>query len=463
MNKYLLLFLILLIFVSPAFADGKLNVTRGLLTTPAYINTQSITPVLNITFNVTNTNDANEVNVSSIFFNLTGTAYSGNVSGIFVYNDSDNDGVIGNSDRLLGSNTVWNETNGEFAVMQVNFTSNLTILNNTNKFIIIALNISSNAESVLTAGINISLNTSISTGNPNDFIAFPSLYINSTPSQIQDVHATGDITPNYVDTNVINQSALLTLNITGSDNFENITFTFPSSYPIVAVSEVSNSTSIIYNSTLPDFLNVTFGGFMINISNFTLGFNSADSFIKINFTINTSITAVSALKFNVSMTGSNLSGISTTETTIGSQNITTQQMINITTVTVTKSTAIVNGTDYWEFNITVNITANTSGILQFRMNNWNSTTQGYGLLNVTNETGAFVENVTYRATLRNQTAQTGSSQLNVTTDYGNLTRGLSLAYTGTTKTLILKMIIPTGMPYTNDWWSTYYILFRSST
>jgi flagellar basal body rod protein FlgC len=282
--------------------------------------------------------------------------------------------------------------------------------------------------------------------------------------QIQDVHATGDITPNYVDTSVINQSALLILNVTGSDNFDNISIVLPSSYKIVNVTEVSNKTNIIYNNTLGAvYFNVTFGGYTLNISNFTQGFNATDSFLKINFTINTSSTAVSSTRIRVNMTGSNLTNVNATETGTNSLNITTQQMINITTVTVTKSTAIVNGTDYWEFNITVNITANTSGILQFRMNNWNSTTQGYGLLNLTNETGAFVENVTYRAMLRNQSAQTGSQQLNVTTDYGNLTRGLSLDYTGITKTLILKMTIPTGMPYTSDWWSTYYILFRSST
>lgn len=457
MKIYLLFIGVMLALVAPAFAEGTLNVTRGGLNAPSYINTNQTVVVLNITLNATFGN----VNVTGINISLMGTASTGNISAVSVYNDSDNNGVIGSSDILLGANNTWDTVSN---ISWVNFTTDFMVPAEKVVFFLIVFNTSTNAASVATVGANISSNLSIFVRGNNN-ITIPTTTINSTLSQIQDVHATGTLTSRFVDTSVVNQSFLAVLNVQGRDNFENISITVPPEYPIMNVTALSNTTAIIYNISLAGLnLNISFGGNTINISNFTRGFNSEDSIIRINFTANTSAAAVPSLSVNLTISGGNLSYVNVTANSTGSLNVTTQVMISVINASVTKRTAIVNGTDYWEFNLTVNITANASGLLQFRMNNWSSTTRGSGILSLTNETGIFGSGtLTYYATLRNQSSTSGSSQVNVTTDYGSLTRGLSLSYTALTRILVLKMIIPNGTPTADDWRTTYFMLFRSDT
>ena len=163
------------------------------------------------------------------------------------------------------------------------------------------------------------------------------------------------------------------------------------------------------------------------------------------------------MAFNSTLTGSNLTNINTdvsgTNTTV-----TTKVLISIVSVNAIKSTAYLNGTDYWEFSFTINFTANTSGILQFKMTNW--TDDSGNSISLTNSTGNG-----YYATLRNDTSFSTAGKINVTQSYSNITSGvpfnantLSNSYT-----VILRMVIPSTIStVSSSWWATYSMLFRSS-
>jgi len=126
----------------------------------------------------------------------------------------------------------------------------------------------------------------------------------------------------------------------------------------------------------------------------------------------------------------------------------------VTNITASKTTAIVNGTDYWEFNISVNFTDMLTGLLQFKMTNWNNT-EGKPVIPLTNGTDSF-------ATLRNAFDFSSAAKYNITNDY-NLTSGLSYSSTGPgLQTIFLRMIIPSGTEIASTWFSTYSMIFRSS-
>ncbi len=184
----------------------------------------------------------------------------------------------------------------------------------------------------------------------------------------------------------------------------------------------------------------------VGIKNITVYFNADTNASALNST------------FNSTIDGTNMQGINTTPTSAGSTNVTTKMMVNITNITSVKNAAFVNGTDYWEFNFTVNITEAVYGMVQFKMNNWTSASTGY---NITLQ-NATEGNITYYATLRNASESISTSnKLNVTNDY-NITQGVVMNVTvAGTQTMSLRMIIPSGTRILSDWWTTYKILFRT--
>lgn len=439
-GKMIVFVLGLLLLMSPVLAEGTLTVTKGVLSAPTYINTKTITPVANMTLNTT----VGSVNLTGILINIIGTASSGNVLGVFVYNDSDNNGAVGSGDALLGSSNV------DTAANTSEVTLDFTMAGYNQYYLIVALNISSSATSIATVGINITSNSSLYTESGNN-VTITGSWIDSGLPQIQDVHATAAISPRYVDTNVTNQSFVYTITPTGADSFNNITVSVPIGYTVVNVTYVSYSGSGQWNSTnLTPGVTVAFGSNFIDV-NYTTGYNLSGSVaISFNANTNSSGTGLDQIAFNSTITGSNFTRVST-DVSGNATSVTTKDLLSIASVSVIKGYAYLNGTDYWEFRFTLNFTADVTGMLQFRMNNWTDSS-GNSLSLTSCSTSC--------ATLRNNTD--ASSTVNITQNY-NIAKGVSLAGTqGNTDSVILKMLIPSDTAVSSRWWTTYSMLFRST-
>jgi hypothetical protein len=255
------------------------------------------------------------------------------------------------------------------------------------------------------------------------------------------------MSPRYVDTNVTNQSFTYNITPTGADKINNITITIPAGYTVVNVTYVSDNGTTLRNSTYQHSnLSVILGSQIL--VNYTIGYSGGT--IVINFTANTSATNITQTAFSSTVAGSNLTSIAA-DVSGTDTSVTTQQLINVTSVAATKATAYVNGTDYWEFTFTINFTANVTGLLQFKMSNWTNSASN---ITLTSCTGG------YCATLRDST--NANNNITVGYDY-NMSTGVSFTGTqGNTKNVILKMIIPTGTLSSTSWWATYSGLFRSA-
>lgn len=419
--------------ITPAFAAGTLNAARGSLPTPAYINTGT-NVLLNVTLNAT----IGDITVTGMLVNFTGSASVSNFSTMLVYNDSNNDGSIGASDVLLGSNSTFNST-ANFTIVNLS----ISIPANTERYVLLALNVSRLATPRTSVIINITSNYSVTTGG-SDNITIPSGYINSTSAQLQSVRANATLAPRYVDTSVPNQTFVYEIRPTGADAINNATINLPSGYTLIWLESVerdSTNTTLGSNSTNSSIINITMNTPTTNP-------------VRIYFKANTSATPVNSSAFTSVIGGGNLSNAATDVLNF-SANVTTRQLINVTSVGAIKSSALINGTDYWEFNFTLNVTATVSGMIHFRIDAWNNTAgQTIGLINQTeigNATG-------YYATFR----QNSTNTLNVTTYY-NFTRGISLSATeNNLYYMVLKMVIPSGTPSSSSWWTTYSMMFRSS-
>ncbi|MEM7819463.1 MAG: hypothetical protein QXD48_01400 [Candidatus Aenigmatarchaeota archaeon] len=435
MKKIIIGFLVILTFITPVFAGGNLTI-NGTSLAPAYVNTNSSVEMLRLYLNVTPGSGDDTVNVTLINITLAGTATTGNISAVEIRNLTD----------VLGANTTWNTTLNKITIRFIN---GLFINASTNTTITIVFNISSTATRLATVAANLNVSTDVGTSEDDDNITVGETNM-SIESQIQDVHAIASISPRFVDTNVTNQSFVYSIIPTGNDTFTIINITIPIGYTITDVKEVRNSAGVIYNSTYQS-AGVTFTDNKINI-NYSIGFTISGGIISISFTANTNSSQISSATFDSKISGSNLTYVNTTIATTGATNVTTKQLFIIQNVTIIKSTAIVNDTDYWEFNFTLNFTVDVTGLLQFRMNNWNNT-EG-NILNLTNQ-----DETRYYASLRLGTDP--SNTFNVTNNY-NITQGINLVATeNTLYYIILKMIIPSGTPISSTWWTTYYTLFRS--
>ncbi len=432
------LFIVLVALAVPAFAAGNLTV-QGASLAPTFINTNATTNMLNLSLNST-VNTTNIITINVTFIGIDAT----NISALEIRNASGDAQAI----SYIMNSTTNKTTVSLSTAISVNTSANNTIL--------VAVSLFQNATIRSTVAINISASTEIGVDSGSN-VTITNSSLQSGNSQIQDVHANVTVTPLYVDTGMINQSFIYTFVPAGRDVFNNISLTIPTNYTIVNVTEVRQGSSVLYNDTtsiVTVAFNRTTGA--INLTNTASGGFSTSGSVTVNISVNTSATAVSALQFNSTITGSNISqalpNITGSNTTVA-----TQQLVNITNVKISKGTALANSTDFWEFNFTMNFTANVSGILQFKLTNWNnSANQTIALQNGTSG------NITYYASLRD--GANSSRITNVTNDY-NITQGVSLqscCLTTTVYTLVLKMIIPAGTPSSASWYAAYGIIFRSS-
>jgi hypothetical protein len=405
---------------APAFASGNLTVVSHSIA-PLYINTNSSTAMMNITLNSTSGN----VTVTGI--NITFLNNSANVALVQIVNATD---ILGSSSAFVDNVTS----------IQMNY--NVTSAANATIGVVILLNSSA------PSGGNVSLNISSAGVDAGSNVTLDSV---PASSRIQNLHATAFLSPLFVDTGVVNQSLSYIFAPTGTDGFANVSISVPVQYVLVNVTEVRKGTTIYYNeniSTASVFFNRSSGA--INISNIPLG--NPDN-LTVSFLVNTSSSFVDGIAVNSTISGSNISSVAAQ--VIGSNTtLYTFQMANITNVKISKGVAIANGTDYWEFNLSLIFNANISGMVQFMLSNWtNSIGQTMVLQNSTLNG--------YYATLRD--ISNSSRYSNITNQYTS--QGLILqncCSTTTAYTLILKMIIPAGTPSSSSWGSTYSMIFRST-
>jgi hypothetical protein len=430
--KYLVL-IIALAMVAPVFAAGNLTVVGSSLA-PGFIDTNVTTNMLNLTLNAT----VGTVNITAINVTIFG-ANSSEIYAVEVRS------LAGTQAVSYALNTTTNKTT-------IALSTAISVNTSLNNSVLIAISLLPNATLRSAVAVNITSATEIGVdAGSNVTITLASLQ--SGDSQIQDVHANASVSPLYVDTNVVNQSFIYTILPTGRDRFRNISVVIPTQYAIVNVTEVKQGSSTVYNesvSTVSVFFNRTLG--LVNIThNAEAGFDLTGT-ITINISVNTSSSYVAPMTFNSTVDGSNVTFVATTISGTNTT-VTTQQILNMTSVSVSKGTALANGTDYWEFNLTLGFTANVSGVVQFKMANWsNSQSQTMYLTNGT----------VYYSTLRD--SSNSSRVINVTTNYVS-SQGISLqncCTSSTVYTLILKMIIPSGTPSSAAWYTTYSMLFRSS-
>jgi len=445
MKIYILLVTMLLFFASPVFAAGELNITAESLA-PAFANTNTSVTILNLTFNVTNnTGGSGIVNITAI--NVTINVTAGNIS--FA--------ELRNASASFGSNFTVAIANS----FLINISSGFEVNISANRSVLVVLNLSRFA----TSGINISINIStqgIFTNETSNNITFRAGngIANSSVShgvQIQDIHANVSISPRFVDTSVINQSFIYTIVPTGRDNISTVLIQVPGGLTFINITAItidgSNSSGLNINTTIGNFINITTNG---SANNGTI------NRMEVYFKANASSTAAASALFNTTLYGSNLSNITADPVDVVGSNITIQQILNITDVKIVKSTAIVNGTDFWEFNFTLNYTPSIAGngIVQFKLTNWTSGSQNISLTNAPGATAVCA--VTHCATLRNETSFSTLVKFNVTNDYESFTKGINVTSIAQNSTinLVLRMVIPSGTPISSAWQATYGFLFR---
>lgn len=443
---------ILLLLATPAFAASTLTV-NGTSQVARYINTGDNVTVLNLSLLAAN----NSINVTSILINFSTpytTVEANNISAfvvnVSIYNDTDADGIFHTNDTtLFGSNITFgnetriNSTNITVGPIQVG-TSNLVRL-----LVVFRLNIT--APSIANISANITAAASIGT-NETVSGSFP---IQSSFGETRDVHANVTLRPNYVDTNVTNQSIAYNFTLTGVTSINKTRITLPSGYSLVNVSNVTLNglaRSIDICPVSADVCTVV-GSTEVNLTftpTLTKGAN-----VSVTLVVNTSISALPTSTVNSTLYSSDMTMYNISSSVLGtSNNITTQPIINGSTVLITKGAAILNGTDYWEFNFTLNFSATVPGIIQFKMYNWSDGVNNISLANASESE--------FYATLRNEVNFNTTGKVHVLNRYNGTVGIYHNASTASTSTVILRMVIPSGVTaISSNWFTIYNFLFRA--
>ena len=445
MKRFVIL-IFLLAVASPVFADNILNVT-GISTSSIYMNSKTPGPMLNLSLNVTP--GGSFVNITAInvtFFTSTGAPLNlTNISSVDVRNASNG--------FIFGSNSTLNISTNN---VTISFPNGIVVNGTQNNTITIFVNISSLATLALNFTVNITSNYSIYTTANDNF----TIYGGSTQaraSQSQDLHANASVSPRIVDTGVINQTFIITITPTGMDQIKNLTITLPSGYNITNVTSVKQSgTEVLYISS-PTALAI-FRANIAQVNRTGTNIFSSSGGIIINLTVNTNSSAITSSEFVTRMIGANLTNVAP-DVVGNNTNVTTTALLTVVSTQVTKGAAVINGTDYWEFNITLNVTQTTTGVIQFKMSNWSGTGGlSMALTNQTDTSGAL-----FYASIRNQSLVNSSSSFNITNEY-NLTQGLQYTNAGPNNliTVVLRMVIPIGTTISNSWQSTFNTLFRAT-
>ncbi|HLC67870.1 MAG TPA: hypothetical protein VJI12_03220 [archaeon] len=267
-----------------------------------------------------------------------------------------------------------------------------------------------------------------------------------------DFQANATISPRYVDTSVFNQTFVYTIQLL-NDTLVNRTIVYaPENYTIIELRDVTtNPTNDSCRLTSCTQVEVNSSQIAINFSVAVNG--TTNSPIIITFGANTSASAstgtfTSYLNNTIYHNITNSSGINLTQ-------VITQPMI-VANVTMTKGTAVLNGSDFWEFKFTLGLTAAQSGLVQFKMNDWTCS----DLCSPATNNKFYINtslNDSYLS-LRNESAVNTTGKFNVTLTYGNM--GINKASTAVTD-FYLKMMIPASAPLSSTWSSTYNFLFRA--
>jgi len=423
--------LVFMLLVSPVFAVGNITVTgRDILPGGNYTNSNTSVALLNITFAITVEPGAS-VNITAINIGVGNGSTSGNISAIELY--------LSNDTTVVGSSgTPTNATSYNIS------TNTIVVTNSSNASVIVRVNVSRNVTTRQLLSVLLVSAADITRDSGSNVTVSGTILSNAT--QIQDLHANVSISPNFVDTNAINQTIVYTIVPTGADAINHTIITIPSGYNLTNISTIQlDGSNITANVT-------SIGKGYINISIPTPTTNP----IKVTFNVNTSTTRVIGT-FTSTIDGHNRTGIPAEHANVSAVNVTTQQLINVTSVALAKGAAIVNGSDYWEFNFTINFTATMTGLIQFKMTNWTDASSPPNNIHVN-------ESTTYYATLRNNSANfsDANGKVNITNYYVD-NWGINRTVTeNSTLTFILRMIIPSGTAVSNSWASTYNWLFRTS-
>lgn len=421
--------LIALLSVAPVFA-ANLTAWGDAASLTMYANTRQNVTVLNMTFYGWEM----PISITALNVTFTGSGTVGNISAVRVLNKTES---------LLGINTTWaNFTNRNTTL--INFSTPLNVTAHGNQTILIVYELYNSAMSRVTVGANV---TSVADVVANGTITnTTSLPANSSLVQLQHMHAGGNITPRYVDTNVTNQTFIYNITPSGVDGIRDINITLPDGFTSLVLVNVTRGGSVL----IAGDYTAAVGGNTINITLVT----PTTLPLVVNFTANTNATGVLWGLFNATVSGSNLTSVPT-DVVNNQTNVTTKQLANVTNIRATKNSAYLNGTDYWEFNFTINITAgeSTTGLLQMKMGNW---TDASGvIIGLSNSTDNF-------ATLRLTADFNTTNKVNVTSQYDSTHGVVVTANQNSPITVVLRMIIPSSVSTASSTWAaTYNMIFRS--
>lgn len=438
MRRFLLAFLLLM----PLAWASNVTITSAVNGTDAFINARQNMTVFNVSLLASNITVT--ANITAINITLTGTANGTHIAQVSAFENSTAGTLLG-----INSSISPNLTSGQ--QIRVNFTTPLILSNNSRASILVLFEIHTNASVNSTIGGNLS--------GPGDILVNVTVVRNvsmpnSTLATIRNLRANATFSPNFADTAVHNQSFIYTIVPLGTESIKNVLVQLPSGLGFINITNVtvdgSNTTTGV--SSIID-------GALINVT--TPAANTTQRIV-IYFTANTSASETTSIAVPSFLYGGSISNFSTDVS--GSTNITVRQMMNITNVTIAKSTAIVNGTDYWEFNFTIKFRGNSSsgGLVQFKLTNWtNSLNQNISLTNAAGASAICA--VPNCATLRNETTFNTTGVFNVTNDY-TMTKGItqpSINSDSAAINYVLRMVIPTGTPISSSWAATYGFLLRS--
>ena len=440
-----------MLLASPVFADATLTV-NGTSQVSRYINSGDNVTMLNISLLAANST----INVTSILVNFSSpytTVDANNISAfvvnVSIFNDTDRDGIFHPNDTtLFGSNVTFgnetriNSTNITVGPIQVgtSVAVRLLVVFRMNVTAPVLVNVSAN----ITAAASIGTNETVSGSFP----------MQSSFGETRDVHANVTMRPNFVDTNITNQSIVYNFTITGVTSVNKTRITLPSGYTLVNVSGVTLnglSRSIDICPVATDVCTVV-GSTEVNLTYTPTLVKGAN--VSVTMLVNTSMSALPTSTVNSTLYSSDLTMYNISSSVLGTfNNITTQPIINGSTILITKGAAIVNGTDYWEFNFTLNFSANVPGTIQFKMYNWSD---GVNNISLTNSS-----ETEFYATMRNETNFNTTGKFNIINSY-NGTLGINhTASTASTFTVIMRMVVPTGTPISSNWFTIYNFLFRA--
>ena len=438
----------LIAFASLATAE-TLNVTKKGIVVPSFVNTNDHLRLLNLSF-VTDTGSVN-ITWLNLTFNSTNPNLTGAITNLTVC-------VYDETFVPVNCTNEWDENSSiVYLNVEVSNTTNTTLYVGyyINRSII-------NITAVYQANVSIYLESSNSIRvSPENYTVqnTSAMPYSGEFSQIQDLHAVAGIKPHYVDTNVVNQSFVYVVNTTGQDNITELIIFIPSGFTNVGNVVCTDGENQVQ-------CNISLDSSTINISSNASGY--LPRLLQVNFTANTNQSGEFTVTFTATISGGNLTNVSVGEITPGSLNVTTKRLIDITSINAEKSVAFVNGTDYWLFNFTINITAPVNGTLQLKLTNWTSISSGK-VIPLVNESGhhfAFLG--TNKSALLAQLPTDNLSSLSndliaIENEYVNTTYGLPLS-SGQLVRLFLKMIIPADAALCcySDWFATFSMLFRTS-